>query len=71
MSNAQEFIDKVRTRRSNELEQGIETREMRMWMALADVIEELADHGHSYAACYGPGGEWDTTTGPVTAKVVQ
>ena len=28
----------------------------------------VSSHGHSYAACYGPGGEWDTTTGPVPAK---
>jgi hypothetical protein len=31
---------------------------------------ELETHGHSYAACYGSGGEWDTTTGPIEAKQI-
>lgn len=43
MSKAQEFVDKVRSRRSNELGMGIESHEMRMWIALADAIEELSN----------------------------
>ena len=35
-----------------------------------DWHEAHTNHGHSYAACYGPGGEWDTTTGPVPAKKI-
>lgn len=30
--------------------------------------EKIDNHGHSYAAAYGPGGEWDVTTGPRRAK---
>jgi hypothetical protein len=33
-----------------------------------DWHEAHASHGHPYAAAYGPGGEWDVTTGPVPAK---
>lgn len=29
---------------------------------------DYENHGHPYAAAYGPGGEWDTTTGPVPGK---
>ena len=31
-------------------------------------VEMLSHHGHAYAASYGPGGQWDRTTGPVEAK---
>jgi hypothetical protein len=32
--------------------------------------EKIENHGHAYAAAYGPGGQWDTTTGPVPAKTM-
>lgn len=30
----------------------------------AEWHEKIDNHGHSYAAAYGPGGQWDVTGGP-------
>jgi hypothetical protein len=53
MSKVQEFIDKVHSRRSAELEQGIESYEVRMWMALAEALEELQAHSHATLSVIG------------------
>jgi hypothetical protein len=38
-------------------------------MALHDEFHHnLNNHGHGYAAAYGPGSQWDTTYGPAPAK---
>jgi hypothetical protein len=29
---------------------------------------DMENHGHSYAACYGPGGQWDRTGGMTAAN---
>ena len=41
----------------------------RLERRIAALEQAFTTHGHAYAACYGPGGEWDRTTGPVDAKV--
>lgn len=40
----------------------------RLERRIAELEQRLESHGHSYAACYGPGGEWDVTGPPRAAK---
>lgn len=40
----------------------------RLEKRIAALEKLFRDHGHPYAACYGPGGEWDKTQGPCDAK---
>jgi hypothetical protein len=53
MGKVKQFVSKVRRRRSDELERGIESHEMRMWMALADALEELEN-----PPCCNGGPQW-------------
>lgn len=47
---------------------GVERRMAKRITELERRVTVLEGHGHAYAGAYGPGGEWDVTTGPVEAK---